>query len=146
MPELPALTVLKNLWIHGDAGTGKTALADSILPNAYPKNCDKWWDGYDRQTGVILNDLDKYHVSLGHDLKLWTEHRSFIAHTKGGALRIRPEIFIVTSQYTLDEIWTDSETRDALRRRFAFHHIAAPIPYNKIPELAEQIKIKYNIL
>lgn len=40
MPELPALNTLKNFWIYGESGSGKTAVADFLIPGAYPKNCD----------------------------------------------------------------------------------------------------------
>jgi len=33
---------------------------------------------------------------------------------------------LVTSQYQIEDIWSDTETRVAMRRRFEVHHIEAP--------------------
>lgn len=36
-----SLDKLQNLWIYGEAGTGKTRLADAIATTSYSKNCNK---------------------------------------------------------------------------------------------------------
>jgi hypothetical protein len=49
----------KNLFVWGDAGTGKTWLAREIChPRPYFKGQNKWWDGWDNTyTGIVFNDL-----------------------------------------------------------------------------------------
>lgn len=106
------------IWIHGKAGTGKTTHARRTYPDAYIKSRNQWWDGYQGEEHVILDDLGPYNVGLAAYLKDWADKWTFKAEVKGSYMWIRPTVFVVTSQYTIEDIWTDAETRDALNRRF----------------------------
>lgn len=106
------------IWVHGNAGCGKTRTVDRLYPDAYAKPRNDWWDGYSYEEVVLCDDVDVYDVKLGGKFKHWADYKGFIASTKGGAMYIRPNKFIVTSQYTIEEIWQDKETREALNRRF----------------------------
>lgn len=113
------LDVVDNEWLFGPTGTGKTRSAFARYPTAYRKAADNhWWDGYQGQEVVIIDDFDKYHVKQGYHLKIWGDHYPFIAETKGGAMSIRPKKIIVTSNYSITEIWDDETTAGPLMRRF----------------------------
>lgn len=126
------LTELSNEWLYGPPGSGKTSLAFSENPGAYLKGLNKWWDGYSDQSAVIIDDMDPYHKSLAQEFKAWAHHMPFPAETKGGTLCLRPQKIIVTSNYSIDEVWDDSTTREAMHRRFTEKYIGTPSRPNPI--------------
>jgi len=120
--DLDAGTV-NGMWIYGPAGTGKTYHAmHNIVPReeVYVKDLTKWWDGYDPSIhkAVVIDDMDIYHKSLARDFKIWTQEYEFQAQFKGGYMKIRPPLIIVTSNYRINEIWDDNTTCETMWRRF----------------------------
>jgi len=109
---------LTNEWIWGPAGSGKSSLAVRENPGAYLKGLNKWWDGYVAQEAVIVDDMDPFHKSLAQEFKQWGHHHPFPAETKGGSMCIRPKKIIVTSNYRIDDVWEEENTRAAIHRRF----------------------------
>lgn len=111
--------VLDNLWIHGPSGCGKSRYVRDKYPVFYTKPMSKWWDGYNGEDVVVLDDFDPTHEKfLAYFLKIWTDHYVINAEIKGSMIRIRPLTFIVTSQYSLVDCFQESETYQALFRRF----------------------------
>lgn len=72
---LPTLdwTSPPNLWIWGPTGTGKSTKARSMLTEPYLKMCNKWWDQYQNEEDVLIEDLGRTHDYLGDHLKIWAD-------------------------------------------------------------------------
>lgn len=116
-----SLDQLTNEWYHGPPGTGKSRKVRADHPGVYDKPLNKWWDAYEDQEVVVLDDFGPGQACLGDLLKRWADHYPFTAEIKGSATTIRPAKIIVTSNYTPDEIWPeDEQMRLAVTRRFKF--------------------------
>ena len=106
-------------WIYGISGCGKSYAVELAFPDHYKKGHNKWWDGYNREDVAYLDDFGLGDKWLGeHYLKHWADRYAFAAESKGHCGQLRPRKFVVTSQYAIEDIWADDETRAALNRRF----------------------------
>lgn len=134
MAPLVELDRCTGIWLTGPSGCGKSRKARVDFPDYYLKAANKWWDGYQDQKNVILEDLGLEHACLGHHLKLWADRYDFIAEVKGSSVRLRPENIVVTSQYRIEDIWQDEATREALKRRFK----VVSFPTGPLPDIVNK--------
>lgn len=114
-------------WIYGPPGTGKSRTARDQNPGAFIKDpTEKWWDGYDGEDVVIIDDFDRFQIKQGGDMKRWLDRYPFQAQVKGGYYKARPSKIIVTSNYHPSEIWDDEITVKAILRRVKLVHLVLP--------------------
>jgi len=133
MAPVPDADDVTGVWFYGAAGAGKSRLARERFPGAYFKMCNKWWDGYNLEDNVIIDDVDPNHKCLGHHFKIWADRYSFLAEVKGGAMLIRPRVICVTSQYSPEEVFDDAATVAAIRRRFKVTRVDSSFFASQIP-------------
>jgi len=123
-----------HLWIHGPARSGKSMYVDRVHPDHFPKNKDSVkWTGYDKRGPVYFADMGPGDVSWGERLKVITDRYPFnVEMNYMGEQKIRPSMIIVTSQYTINQLWSDPEIRAALNPRFrqvGLKEYQLPVPY-----------------
>ena len=105
------ITDLDFHWFVGASGTGKSRTAREENPMYYEKNLNKWWDGFTDQPCVIIEEWHPSVVpALCQMLKKWCDHHPFSAETKGGTTCIRPKKIIITSNYTMEECFSQDLT------------------------------------
>lgn len=112
------LDVTCGLWIWGATGTGKSHSVITQHPGRYIKLINKWWDGYQGQEVVHIDEICPDHTQwMAYFLKLWCDKWPFAAEVKGGAIQIRPKLIVITSNYTPQQMGFREEDYPALARR-----------------------------
>lgn len=105
-------------WIYGRPRVGKSHIIRHMFPDIYDKPQNKWWDLYINEEYVLIDDFDKQGECLGHLLKIWADDYRFLGEIKGGSIYIVNKALFITSNYKIEDIFQDTEVRDALMCRF----------------------------
>lgn len=113
------------VWIHGPPDTGKSFIVRETFgtPNIHLKQLSKWWDGYRGQIAVLLDEVSpEFAWQYRSELKTWADRYAFNSEFKGGSMTIRPRYIIVTSNWSIDEIYAsrsfDTVDKNAFKKRF----------------------------
>lgn len=110
------------IWIHGPTYSGKTHLVKTQFPDRYIKPANKEWNGYQGQEVVHLDEFAPEHRCLAYYIKLWADSTPFHAYVKYSDMLIRPRKFIITSNFTIDEIGFQEKDIEPIKRRFRVIH------------------------
>lgn len=121
-------TTVTHEWFYGPTETGKSRTAKEVLgENRYEQIGNKWWDGYDYEEGVLIEDVDTSAAPFARNYKIILDRYPFPVEVKGGMMKIRPKKVIITSNYHPSEIWTDKNSLDPILRRLKITHFCNPI-------------------
>jgi len=92
-------------WITGPTGIGKSHFADNLLPNAYRKAPNhKWWSRYKLEKSCIIDELNHDTIDISYYLTWFDKYKTFV-ETKGGEMPLHVDRFIVTSNYTPEQVF-----------------------------------------
>jgi len=119
-PKSLVMNDIQNEWWYGATGTGKSRLAwEKYGSICFQKMLNKWWDGYDMEPVVIIEEWSPKNDVTSSALKIWADRYPFTAQIKGGVLqKIRPQKIIVISNYRLSDCFGDSRDLEPIARRF----------------------------
>jgi len=91
----------------------------ATYPGAYYKHINKWFDGYQGQETVVIEDVDPDSCThMTRYFKIWGDRYAFPVEIKGGSLIIRPKMVIITSNYTMEECFKNLPDLEAMQRRY----------------------------
>ena len=134
-----------NEWWVGPTGSGKSRLAWQKYGDlCYQKQLNKWWDGYDNQSVVIIEEWSPKNDVTSSALKIWADRYPFSAQIKGGMLqKIRPLKIIVISNYTIEDCFVDSRDANPISRRFTVRNF--PQDTDEAAKIADDFLVTYGL-
>jgi len=107
------------LYIHwGDTGTGKSRYCHENFPNAFWKTRGEWWDGYEGQEIVIIDEFYGW-LPIGDLLRL-ADRYPMLVPVKGGFEKFVAKEIHITSNKPWEEWWpnvTNERVLSAFKRR-----------------------------
>lgn len=111
----------KVIWCYGPTGTGKSEFAWNYAPmdQIYCKEADDhWWDGYDGQPVVIIDELRACNFKFSKLLRLFDKYPCRV-QIKGSSRLLTSETIIVTTNKHPRDMFvnkTDEDIQQLLRR------------------------------
>lgn len=117
--EKPRETCTKLYWFHGPTGTGKTSSAYELCEDPYIcMGTSKWWEGYDGQDDVIIDDYRRDFCKF-HELLRLFDYLPLRVECKGGSRQFRAKRVFITTPYDIDQTWEGRTAEDIkqLKRR-----------------------------
>lgn len=118
-------------WLWGGTGVGKTKRATEINPSFYMKDGTQWWDGYEQQNTIIVDDFDgKWPF---RDLLRFLDGYPYQGQYKGGYVKINSPNIVITCEYHPSHFWKDTELKQVLRRLSDITFLT--VPEESVPEV-----------
>lgn len=110
-------------WLYGSTGTGKSRWAWESYPEAYSKDpSNKWWDGYNGQPVVIIDDYRPCKEIPFNQLLRLLDWYPIMVEVKGVMIQFNAKIVIITTPKPPTETferldWIGDEQHQQLHRR-----------------------------
>lgn len=106
-------------WLYGKAGTGKSRYGLDNYPTCYIKDGTQWWNGYEQQHCIIIDDFDgKWPY---RDLLRLLDRYPYQGQTKGGYIKINSPVIIITCEFPPQHYYGDTgNTLKQIVRRLSY--------------------------
>lgn len=102
------------VWLWGDTGVGKTRTATEGFESFYIKDGTQWWDGYEQQECIVIDDFDgKWPL---RDMLRVLDRYPYQGQVKGGYVKINSPYIIFTCDEPPDRFWKPKHLSQIKRR------------------------------
>jgi len=110
----PRTEAPKVFWRWGLAGVGKTRYCIEKHPDHYVKDNTKWWDRYNQQEAIIIDDFDN-NIPFRTILRMIDRYQ-YLAQVKNGYVHVNSPYIYITCEYPPSHFW-QGNTLDQITRR-----------------------------
>ena len=123
-------------WLYGPTGSGKSRAIAEEVPCAYYKMPgNKWWDMYDGENDVVVDDVRRDFCTFSEMLRMLDRY-PFMVEYKGGSCWFSARRIFFTSPLPPEQFWegrTEEDMAQFLRRVDNIY---------KFPEMLEEFKTR----
>lgn len=102
-------------WYWGNKGSGKTHAAKKISNNYYIKKNNKWWNNYNFEDVIIIDDFEPCSYNY-RELLLLLDENKYDGETKGGYVSINSGTIVITCEEPPYNFWEGNKLWQVLRR------------------------------
>ena len=114
-------------WYYGSTGSGKSRAASDAAPSAYWKNpVNKWWDGYQGESDVIIDDYRPDFCTFTTLLRLFDRYPLQV-EAKGSSIHFVAKRIFITCPKNPEDTWasrSDEDLAQLTRRITEVKHFA----------------------
>ena len=101
-------------WRWGLAGTGKTRYVVEKHPSHYPKDNTLWWDNYQQQEAILIDDFDNT-IPYRTLLRILDRY-TYQGQVKGGYIQVNSPYIYITCEFPPEHFWSGNDLAQIKRR------------------------------
>lgn len=115
------------IWLWGASGTGKTREAVEACESYYIKDGTQWWDAYDQQEAIIIDDFEPCKWPY-RDLLRLLDRYPYQGQVKGGYVAVNSPVIYITCEHPPSLHWTGNELAQVTRRLTEIREVTGYVP------------------